>query len=76
MGSLPTAAAPYDIRRLDMMALDSPSSETQLQFCQDLVDCFSAQGMIKLVNHGIPESVVEQAFSWVLAILPIFGSQN
>ena len=41
------------------------SDSERLQFSQDLVEAFKADGFVKLQNHGIPDHVLEDLFAWV-----------
>lgn len=52
-------------RVLDGKKLAFGSAQDKVDFCEALVDGFSQQGLVKLVNHGISDSDIEKAFEWV-----------
>lgn len=50
---------------LDASLFRSGSHEERLHFAQDLVKAFKDDGFVKLRNHGISSSVIEDLFAWV-----------
>lgn len=57
------------IRLLDGKALGPDASAAeQAAFCDALIEGFSNQGMVKLINHGIPDEDIEGIFRWVSPI--------
>lgn len=53
------------IRTLDAQPLSDLADDKAGDFCREFVDCLSNQGFVKLTNHGIPHSMIEDAFDWV-----------
>ncbi|KAB2569597.1 hypothetical protein BFW01_g427 [Lasiodiplodia theobromae] len=53
------------IRLLDGKALGPDASAAeQAAFCDALIEGFSNQGMVKLINHGIPDEDIDGIFRW------------
>ncbi|OJD40650.1 clavaminate synthase-like protein [Diplodia corticola] len=53
------------IRLLDGKALaPNASVAEQDAFCEALIEGFSKQGMVKLINHGIPDEDIDGIFQW------------
>ena len=50
---------------LDASLFRSGSHEEHLHFAQDLVKAFRDNSFVKLRNHGISTSVIEDLFAWV-----------
>ena len=53
------------IKILDASILLTGTDAQKSAFCEALVDGFSNQGMVKLVNHGLPNSKIQGIFDWV-----------
>lgn len=64
MGSIDTRNM-SEIPLLDMSWYTSGTEFEKSSFCESLLQAFSHQGMIKLVNHGISEDDIKGAFKWV-----------
>lgn len=54
--------------RLDFSQFLKGDERTRERFCQELVSCMKDYGFVKLLNHGISEEKVEEAFEWVRQI--------
>ncbi|EKG15387.1 hypothetical protein MPH_07438 [Macrophomina phaseolina MS6] len=61
-------------RVLDGKRFASGSAQERAEFCEALVDGFSQQGLVKLVNHGISDGDIEQAFQWSKRLFQLPGS--
>lgn len=53
------------IKTLDASVLRTGTDAQKSAFCDALVDGFSNQGMVKLVNHGLADSKIQGIFNWV-----------
>jgi len=53
------------IKILDASVLRKGTDAQKSAFCEALVDGFSNQGMVKLVNHGLDDSKIQGIFDWV-----------
>ena len=53
------------IKILDASILLTGTDAQKSAFCEALVDGFSNQGMVKLVNHGLDNSKIQGIFDWV-----------
>ena len=53
------------IKVLDASILTSGTPAEQSAFCEALVDGFSNQGMVKIINHGISDMNIKKIFNWV-----------
>jgi len=51
--------------KLDFTAFCSSNHVERAEFCQRLVFSLAEQGFVRLVNHGIPRSVIDSAFETV-----------
>lgn len=50
---------------LDFAEFYSETPKTKSEFCERLVVALGKNGFVKLVNHGIPKKIIEQAFDIV-----------
>ncbi|KAL3421016.1 hypothetical protein PVAG01_07461 [Phlyctema vagabunda] len=65
MGSIGIGAhTSSEIPLLDMSWYTSGSELERRQFCASLLQSFSHQGMVKLINHSIREDDIKSAFHW------------
>lgn len=53
------------IQTLNLSQLQEKDSTSRDKLCENLLDCFRFQGMIKVTNHGISDEVIEDAFERV-----------
>lgn len=53
------------VSTLDMGKFIRGNNKERVDFSNDLVRSFAAQGFVKLINHGIPDIVLERAFELV-----------
>ena len=59
---------------LDFSSLLDVANGHQRQASQDLLDALSQLGFVKIVNHGIPESVIHDMLDQVCIREDAFGS--
>lgn len=53
------------IPTLDASDFLAGSESQRNRFASDLVDSFVRTGFVKIVNHGIPEEMIDDLFKWV-----------
>ena len=58
-----------DIPTLDASTFSSGSDAQRAKFAADLVDIFSRQRFVKLVNHGVNDDIIRELFDWVGSVL-------
>lgn len=56
---------PEGIPVIDLSAIRSKSEEVRLKTAQDLFAAFRDVGFVYLRNHGVPQTLVDEAFGWV-----------
>lgn len=59
------------VETLDFTAFYSLDSEIKTKFCESLVTSLGKHGFVKLVNHGLPKDIVQEAFRIVSATAKI-----
>lgn len=57
-----------DVKTLDFSLFSNENPHEQQIFAKELVRTLSQLGFVKLVNHGIPESMLHEAFEWVCSL--------
>lgn len=50
---------------IDLSAIKSKSEEIRLKTAQDLFAAFRDVGFVYLKNHGVPQTLIDEAFSLV-----------
>ena len=50
---------------LDASRFRSGSATERQEFAQNLVQALKNDGFVKLQNHGIPDTMMKELFSWV-----------
>lgn len=60
---------------MDFSLFLDAADDQQRKTSQDmLLDAFSQAGFVKIVNHGIPESLIHEMFDWVCLRVNAIGS--
>lgn len=67
MGSLGGSSVPDKISSLPLIDFSrfTSSPEERLAVSKELVKAFKEVGFVYLINHGIPQEMVKEAFDWV-----------
>ena len=53
------------VETLDFNTFYSSNARIRTKFCENLVTSIGKHGFVKLVNHGIPKALVQEAFEIV-----------
>lgn len=58
------AATKSSIPVVDFGAWSNGSSEQKQKIAKELTDAARGVGFVYIINHGVPDDVLEQAFGW------------
>jgi len=53
------------VKTLDFGQFLNGDPTSQRQFCEEIVNALCSVGFVKLINHGISDEEVDEAFEWV-----------
>jgi hypothetical protein len=54
-----------EIKVLDAQKWFSGNAQERQEFAQSLLEGFQTAGFVKLVNHGLSDKCIDEAFEWV-----------
>lgn len=54
-----------EVKTLDFSLYSRGSDEERALFVSQLLDSVTTNGFAKLINHGVPDEFVKEAFNWV-----------
>ena len=57
-----------NIPLLDASRFTSSSNPERRQYSKELLASLSTHGFVRLIGHGVPPEVIEEAFQWVWSI--------
>ncbi|GAD95659.1 gibberellin 20-oxidase, putative [Paecilomyces variotii No. 5] len=60
-----TSSPAFEIPTVDFSAWRDSNGEARLRVAQDLVRACKDVGFVYIINHGLDESVLQEAFSWL-----------
>ncbi|KAJ9270762.1 hypothetical protein DTO212C5_3259 [Paecilomyces variotii] len=59
-----SSTSPFKIPTIDFSAWKDDNPEARLRVAQELVSACKDVGFVYIINHGLPESLLEEAFDW------------